>query len=227
MKTHSQQLSFIPFQFKAQKFFGGALLRGRRKSQRPLRRKDSIHFVLRSLYAKGSTSFLRSHNYCKIDGIIQKAAKKYGVRIYRRSIQSNHIHLIVRIHDRWSYRSFISVISGKIASHVMKEMSFKNFLKFKEHERQEWGEGSMSLNRRLVNSTERLPHRMLKPDKGQAFWEQRPFSRILNWGRDYQSCCSYLLRNTLEAIGFTKYRLRKNPYKKWIKKSTADPRKAR
>lgn len=36
----------------------------------------------------------------------------------------------------------------------------------------------------------------------QQFWDARPFTRILEWGRDFQSTCAYLKQNVLEALGF-------------------------
>ena len=51
----------------------------------------------------------------------------------------------------------------------------------------------------------------------QGFWEFRPFSRIVNWGRDFKNCVQYLTQNVLEATGFTPFRPRKNYYLKWIK----------
>lgn len=34
------------------------------------------------------------------------------------------------------------------------------------------------------------------------FWDGRPFSRIVHFGKDFQKVKSYLLRNTLEVIGW-------------------------
>ena len=34
------------------------------------------------------------------------------------------------------------------------------------------------------------------------FWTQRPFTRIVSWGRDFDSVLDYLKLNTLEALGF-------------------------
>jgi REP element-mobilizing transposase RayT len=196
----SKQLQLIP-QKTNQRFFGGALLKGRRKSMRPLARNEAIHFVLRSPYAKGATSFRSRKNLPEIEKILAACARKYQVRIYRKAIQSNHIHLILKIHNRWLYRCFISVISGKIASLVMNQLSFQNFLKSLEP-----GEGCR------------------EREKGQAFWEFRPFSRILTWGKDYQNCCRYLLRNILEAFGFIAYKPRaKNfAYEKFILRPRQD-----
>jgi REP element-mobilizing transposase RayT len=41
--------------------------------------------------------------------------------------------------------------------------------------------------------------------KGLKFWDARPFTRILEWGKDYTNACRYLLQNTLEALGFAPY----------------------
>ena len=52
----------------------------------------------------------------------------------------------------------------------------------------------------------------LGAEKGKAqglkFWDARPFTRIVEWGRDYKNVCDYVLQNTLEAIGFIAYRPR-------------------
>ena len=98
------------------KFFGGALLEGRRKHLRPLSVKDSLHFVLRSRWASGKDSFLAARNRKVIDNIITHFAKKFGVKIYERALNSNHIHLLLRITNRPLYRAFIKVVSGKVAS---------------------------------------------------------------------------------------------------------------
>ncbi len=113
------------------KFFGGALLLNKRKSQRPLTAKDSIRFVRRSEWAIGRHSFLVSRNRTAICRILDHFAKKFGVRIYQRSLNSNHIHLLLKITNRTLYKAFIKSISGQIASHVMEQQSFKLFHKKK------------------------------------------------------------------------------------------------
>jgi REP element-mobilizing transposase RayT len=48
--------------------------------------------------------------------------------------------------------------------------------------------------------------------KGIKFWDAKPYTRIVEWGREFKSVCDYVLQNTLEAIGFLPYRPRKkNP----------------
>ena len=57
---------------------------------------------------------------------------------------------------------------------------------------------------------------VLGAERGSAkniqFWEKRPFTRIVEWGREYTRVCGYLLQNTLEATGFIPYRPRKTRY---------------
>lgn len=43
----------------------------------------------------------------------------------------------------------------------------------------------------------------------QRFWDHRPFTRIVAWGRDYRQASAYLLQNTLEAHGLIPYRERR------------------
>jgi REP element-mobilizing transposase RayT len=41
--------------------------------------------------------------------------------------------------------------------------------------------------------------------KGIRFWDAKPYTKIIEWGREYKTVCDYLLRNTLEALGFIAY----------------------
>lgn len=195
----SKQLLLIKPQVK---FFGGALLQNKRKSQRPLTAKDSIHFVLRSEWATGRYSFLVARNRTAIGRILDRFAKKFGVRIYQRSLNSNHIHLLLKITNRTLYKAFIKSISGLIASHVMEQQSFKVFQK-----------------------KQRLSHRgdgptATKSDGAteQGFWQFRPFSRVVNWGQDFKMCTRYIKQNVLEALGFVPYQVRNNYYSAWMAK---------
>lgn len=205
-----KQLSF----FKPnRKFHGGALLLGRRKSLRPLSSKDAIHFVMRSEWAKGVDSFLASRNRKAVERIIARFAKKFGVRIYRQSINSNHLHLLLRISNRVLYRAFIKAVSGKIASHIMGEQSFKLFMNARSQR-----------NNKLNNSpTEKdAGGGAQTTEKKQGFWQFRPFSRVVNWGADFKTCSRYLTQNILEALGFVPYKRRKNYYAKWLHTTVSD-----
>jgi hypothetical protein len=40
------------------------------------------------------------------------------------------------------------------------------------------------------------------------FWDARPFTRVVSWGRDFKRLSEYLVQNTLEAFGFIEYQPR-------------------
>ena len=207
-----KQLSFFKDTTGPQKFFGGALLEGKRKSMRPLSSKESIHFVLRSSWAMGSDSFIAQRNRGHVDRIISRFAKKFGVRIYERAINSNHIHLLLKMTSRRLYRAFIKAVSGQIASHVMGQQSFLEF----SRSRQKSSAGDESKSSSGARKSE------IGRDVKNGFWQFRPFSRVVNWGRDFKICVNYLKQNVLEAFGFVKYKPRKNLYSAWIKYAAPD-----
>jgi REP element-mobilizing transposase RayT len=186
------------------RMFGGQLLHGKRRTQRPLSTKAPIHLVLRSSWcggsgAMGSNSFLANRNKNHIHGLIQRTARDYGIRIYQVALMSNHLHLVIRIFDRKNYRKFVRVLASRIARHVMRDQSFRVF------------------KRQLLSSvrgdpSKELPGMEETQGKGQAFWQFRPWSRVLHWGRDYKACCDYVKQNVLEALGFVQYKPRKHRY---------------
>ena len=178
------------------KFFGGKLLKGKRKSLRPLSTKAPIHIVMRSLYAKKEYSFLNPKNRKAIENILGAMGTRFKIRIYKKAIQSNHIHLIVKIEHRSLYKAFIKATSGKIAQKIMRTESFKEFTeKLKAQDR---GDGCKEGYKDAY--------------KSKTFWEFRPFTRVVNWGRDYKQSLKYLEQNILEALGFTEYKERRNFY---------------
>lgn len=169
----AQQLGFEILEDHNVKHFGGMYLKNSNpKKKRPLSIKRSSHLVMRSLHAKGSRSFLRFDT--KIQDILSRQGRRFGVKVYRFANGGNHLHLVVLPSSRRGFNSFIRTISGLIA--------------------------------RLVLGAEK------GSAKGLKFWEKRPFTRIVEWGRDYKNVCAYLLQNTLEALGFIDYQPRKTRY---------------
>jgi len=191
---------------KTPRYFGGLYLHGKRRSRRPLSSKDAIHLVMRSSWAKGPFSFLLLKHKKTISAIIHSQAKKYRVRIYELSIVGNHLHFVLKIPDRDSYKSFIRVVSGQIASQVMGSRSFAEF------------------HKRLRGDAPSHPGFKEIQGLEQAFWQFRPFSRVLHWGRDFKTCCAYVKQNTAEAMGFVKYKPRqqKDPFAHWCALIFAD-----
>ena len=46
----------------------------------------------------------------------------------------------------------------------------------------------------------------------RRFWDARPYTKILEWGKEFKAVSIYVTRNTLEALGFIDYRPRKTSY---------------
>ena len=114
----AKQLGFEILEGNNIKKFGGALLTSNPKEKRPLSLKKSSHLVMRSLHARGPLSLLR-HNE-KIEKIINRQAKKFGVKIYRYANGGNHLHMIILPMSRRAFNSFIRSITGLIARLVLK-----------------------------------------------------------------------------------------------------------
>jgi REP element-mobilizing transposase RayT len=48
----------------------------------------------------------------------------------------------------------------------------------------------------------------LKIERGAKFWSYRPFTRIVEWGRDFKRTCDYVMMNELEAMRWIGYQPR-------------------
>lgn len=103
--------SFIP-----KKEFGGSLLKNSNaKKRRPLSTKVPVHLVLRSSIAKGAYSLRGPKTQYIIKNILSKQARKFGISIMEYSNNGNHLHLLVKLSNLATYKSFIRSITGLIA----------------------------------------------------------------------------------------------------------------
>ncbi len=46
----------------------------------------------------------------------------------------------------------------------------------------------------------------------EIFWDFRPFSRVVSWGKDFRIASAYVIKNTLEVLGLIPYTPRKSRY---------------
>ena len=122
------------------KQFGGELLIGKRKTQRPLSTKKPIHLVLRSDTVKLFTPYNSS-----LEKLIYRTAGRFQIRIYDLALNWNHIHAVIMINDRKDYVAFIRALTSLI---------------------------STKIKSKLKNLT--------------TVFTLRPFTRILEWGRDFK-----------------------------------------
>ncbi|MBY0385390.1 transposase [bacterium] len=107
-----KQLSFIS---KPSIEYGGSLLKGRRKTERVLDSRKPIHLVLKT---KSSFSLFKQKKI--LQKVLRKQAKRFGVKIYSESIQSDHWHICLKITNRRLYRGFIRALTGIIARNLGK-----------------------------------------------------------------------------------------------------------
>ena len=92
--------------------FGGDLLHNKRKTQRPLPPKTLIHLVLRADITQ-SGSLLKHREFINQEFI--KWSKKYEIIIEDFALCSNHIHASVKHTSAEKFKSFIRVITGRLA----------------------------------------------------------------------------------------------------------------
>lgn len=149
-----KQLSLLPLENKT--YYGGSLVKGKRKMTRPLCSQRPIHLVLKS--QKSIDLFV---NKQIILGKINLYAQKFGIKIYDISVQRDHIHLSVRIQNREQYKKFVRSFTGVLARHF-----------------------------------------------GPGMWKLRPFTRVLEWGRDFAHVRAYIEQNELEVHGVIPYQAR-------------------
>jgi hypothetical protein len=187
----TRQLGFAILEEKALKSFGGALLkRSNPKMKRPITTKRPMHLVLWSAVAKGSLSLLRKRR--ELANIILKQGQLHGVQIYKQANGGNHLHLVIRPSSRKAFQNFVRSVTGLVARLVLGA------------ER-----GQVRLKAKLTKDNE---EQHLKNSKVQL-WSRRPFTRIVEWGRDFKGVLNYLTQNTLEALGFIAYRPRLSRYR--------------
>ena len=97
---------------------GGEYARGKRKKARPISTKKPIHLTLRSSYAVGVYSFRTKRNREFISALIRSLSRKWGIRIYEFSINSNHIHFALRTLTRKGFQNFLRTLGSQIATFV-------------------------------------------------------------------------------------------------------------
>lgn len=100
------------FSEKTNREFGGSLAQnsGKRKAARPLAFSKPMHLVIKSSKAIGRLAFSPRDKKTKL--LIQKMGQRFEVKIYSTAQNWSHIHLIIRVKNRASYRSFIRALTG-------------------------------------------------------------------------------------------------------------------
>src|ERR1700722_3610090 len=97
---------------------GGEASVGREKKTRPLSTKRPLHIVFKSSRAKESLSFCRPENRRLVRSVIDRAKRRCGMKLYRTSINGNHIHLVAKGETRCGIQNFLRTVAGQIAQRI-------------------------------------------------------------------------------------------------------------
>jgi hypothetical protein len=114
--------------------------------------------------------------------MLLKQGRRHGVKVYRVANAGNHLHLLVRFTKRRGLQNFLRGSCGLIARKVL------------------GAERGRASGKTTTSDAPQTINRSLK--QGQRFWSQRPFTRIVSWGKDFNSVLAYVKLNSLEALGF-------------------------
>lgn len=196
-----QQLSLNGFDHRSRLCFGASLLKNSHaKVSRPLSPKKPLHLVMRSKYAMGNRSLLKHEKW--IRNVSVKLGRKNGVKIFHLSTDGKALSMVLRFSKRKEFHSFLRALSGLIARKVLaaeKGCARRHDTAYKHQE---------------DHQPHSQPMKGLIVKKGERFWDQRPFTRILNWGPDFSALKNALLkkcgsRDALESlsIGFLTKRI--------------------
>lgn len=181
MSLRSSQVVLPGLSFSSKLSFGGDLQTGRRKSARVFDPKRALHVVLRSSQCTGAQSLKKFDR--KIVDIVNRQSERHGIRVYARANAGNHLHLVLKAPTRRSLKTFLRAVTGLIARKVTgRERGV------------------------AVDPTEATSRSVDASRTG--FWDARPFSRIVSWGKDFTVLQNYLHLNRLEAVGFSRHESR-------------------
>lgn len=191
--------------------YGGDLLKTRkgRASGRPLDTKSSMHLVLRSSLAKGQWSFRYGNNLKIVRTIIEKFAYKYGIKIISLANVGNHIHMQIKLSNRFAYKMFIKAITSAIAMAITG--------------RNRWTKHAGTIGTSNIDQKGSLNEAQisaLNKDK-LKFWDLRPYTRVIIGWRSLLKLADYIRVNQIEGWGFKRSQAKDMLYvEKWLR-STA------
>ena len=162
---------------KEKSAYGGELLKTRkgRLRGRPLSTKDTMHVVLRSTKAVKEWSFLKKTK--EIRAVIKKFSTRYGVKIISIAIVGNHIHIHLKLGNRYTYAPFIRATTSAIAM-LITGASRWNPLRTEAHKQKSSAKTS------------------------NKFWDYRPYSRVVESYRAYLNLKDYIMINKYEGFGY-------------------------
>lgn len=183
MSRRKPQLELLK---KQKDSYGGSLRNTRegRAGPRPLSTRETMHLVLRSTKAVGEWSFKKRANEEKIRKILTRFSFKYGIRVLSIGIVGNHIHLQMKLGNRFAYKPFIRGLTASIAMAVTGVSRWKRIRGIG---------GPQALNAAHRHSA-----------TGEKFWDCRPFTRVVRGFKALLKLKDYIEINQIEGFGFNR-----------------------
>jgi REP element-mobilizing transposase RayT len=209
MSKRKKQLSMLA---KEKSAYGGDLLKTRagRRHGRPLSTRQTMHLVLRSTKARGEWSFRKSRNEAHVNRIVDKFAVTYGVRVISMANVGNHLHLQIKLTNRFTYKPFIRAITAAIAMAVTGRSRWTRpkaqvLPASKGLEGSKGSKGSKDLEdleERKVSEQQCVPgeisvHR-------EKFWDYRPYTRVVESFKEWLTLNDYIRINQFEGAGYSR-----------------------
>jgi len=192
----SPQSALPGFLTKVEMTHGGNRVKGNPKNKRPFVKNKVLHVVFKSSKATGDFSFLKFDRV--IRRILSRQAKTLGIKIYQSANAGNHIHLVLKAHSRLALSRFLRAVSGLIVRKVLgKERGRAELGVVDAHKKVHAQRGKQPSNTRI----KMIP---TQNKNTQSFFDARPYSRIVHWGRDYAALKNYLVKNSLDLVGFSR-----------------------
>lgn len=132
---------------------------GKRKEARPLSTKNPLHLILKSEKARGIFSFINHRS--SIESAIAKTSVRFKIKVYDKSVNNNHIHLVISFKSRANYKAWIRTLTAEIV-------------------------------RIIARKTKKIL---------REFFTQRPYTKIISWGRQFKTVLEYQVLNQMEYFG--------------------------
>lgn len=169
-----------------------------------------MHLILKSNLAHGPYSFLGKMK--ALESLTRRVSGRSGVKLYDLAIAGNHLHLIIRPKSPRAYRAFVRALSGlipRLMMNVQRGRALRVVMaRISEDENVEGRHLRVehASSRRNVGVADGVEQQRLWciDSAKTSFWQARPFTRIVSWGRDYVALKTYLIKNRLDLVGMTR-----------------------
>ena len=116
MKT---QLEFQKTDWKHRYCHGGSLRKSSKgRTARPLSGKEPLHLVFKINKAAVRGGLRSSKNFQLLRFLVKKYSIKFFVKIEQISIQTDHIHLLIRASRRSHFQNFFRVLAGQFSQRL-------------------------------------------------------------------------------------------------------------